>query len=159
VRIEQLMQKKLGSVTAEQSLDDAARVLWERDCGCVPVVSEDGSHRVVGMLTDRDICMAAYTQGCTLRDRSVGSAMSRDVETCAPGDSVSVAEERMRKNQVRRLPVIDGGRLVGIVSLNDLAITATRSKSGKGDQLLPADVAATLAGICQHRQPTALAAQ
>jgi CBS domain-containing protein len=155
--IKDLMTTQLLTCSPEDSLERAAQLMWEGDVGIIPALDAEG--RMAGVITDRDVCMAAYTQGCALRDRSVGSAMSRDVESCAPGDSVSVAEERMRKHQVRRLPVIDGGRLVGIVSLNDLAITATRSKSGKGDHLSSEAVAVTLAGICQHRQPAALAAQ
>ena len=155
--IKDLMTRHMLTCSPEDSLERAAQLMWEGDVGMIPAIDAKG--QIAGIITDRDICMAAYTQGCTLRDRTVGSAMSREVESCAPSDSVSVAEERMRKRQVRRLPVIDGGRLVGVVSLNDLAITATRSKSGKGDQLSPEDVAVTLAGICHHRQPAALAAQ
>lgn len=155
--IKDLMTTHMLTCSPEDSLERAAQLMWEGDVGMIPAIDAEG--RIAGVITDRDICMAAYTQGCTLRDRSVGGAMSRDVKSCAPSDSVSVAEERMRKSQVRRLPVIDGGRLIGIVSLNDLAITAAQRKSGKGDQLSPGDVAVTLAGICQHRQSAALAAQ
>lgn len=153
MRIEQLMQKKLASVTAEQSLDDAARMLWEGDCGCVPVVSEDGSHRVVGMLTDRDICMAAYTQGKSLREMRVRGAMSCDVRTCRPGDSIEDVEAILSSAQVRRLPVVDeADQLVGIISLSDLARAAARCRKQKKPALDEAAVAETLAAICQPRE-------
>jgi CBS-domain-containing membrane protein len=152
MRIEQLMHKDVGSVTPAQTLNDAAQVLWERDCGCVPVVSEDGARRVIAMLTDRDICMAAYTQGRSLHEIPVGAAMSPEVIACSPGDSVEDAEAILRKAQVRRLPVADeAGQLVGIVSLADVAIAAERCRGQKHPALDEAEVAATLATICQPR--------
>jgi CBS domain-containing protein len=152
VRIEQLMHKDVGTVKAEQSLNDAAQVMWERDCGCVPVVSEDGGRRVIAMVTDRDICMAAYTQGKGLHQIPVRDAMSHGVTACSPGDSVEDAEAILRKAQVRRLPVVDdAGQLVGIVALSDLAIAADRCRGQKKPALDEAEVAATLATICQPR--------
>ena len=79
------------------------------------------------MLTDRDICMAAYTQGRPLGEMQVSSAMSRQLFSCRPEDSLAKAEEIMRTNRIRRLPVIDADRhLVGILSLDDIAREATR---------------------------------
>jgi len=159
VRIEQLMKKDIGTVTSEQTLNDAAQILWERDCGCVPVVSEDGSRHVVGMLTDRDICMAAYTQGKGLRELRVRGAMSSATQTCRPGDSVEDAEATLRRAQVRRLPVVDeADQLVGIVSLSDLACAAARCRSQKKPALDEVDVAETLASICRPREISAAVA-
>jgi CBS domain-containing protein len=91
-----------------KAINCAAQIMWEADVGCVPVV--DGGNRVVAMITDRDIEMAAYTQ----------------VYTCSPGDDVSSAEERIQKVQVRRLPVVDSkATLVGIISANE-ALTLAR---------------------------------
>jgi CBS domain-containing protein len=100
--------------------------------------------------------MAAYTRGCILADCTVGSTMSPEVESCAPGTSLALAEERMRMRQVRRLPVVDDGRLVGIVSLNDLALAAANRKTAKDAAISPHEVATTLARISEHRaQPSA----
>jgi len=160
MRIEQLMNKDVGTVTADQSLDEAARILWERDCGSVPVVSEDGARRVVGMLTDRDICMAAYTQGSRLNGIPVRSAMSSAVQTCRPGDTVEDAEAILRRAQVRRLPVVDDSdQLVGIVSLSDLACAAARRQGHKRPATGEAGVAETLASICRPREVCAPAAE
>lgn len=153
MRIEQLMQKNVRTVTAEQTLNDAAQILWERDCGCVPVVSEDGTRRVVGMLTDRDIVMAAYTQGRDLHGIRVCAAMSPSVQTCRPGDTVEDAEAILRQAQVRRLPVVDeADQLVGIVSLSDLARAAAGCRSQKKPAIDEAGVAETLASICRPRE-------
>jgi len=153
VRIEQLMQKSVGSVTVDQTLNEAAQILWERDCGSVPVVSEGETRRVVGMLTDRDICMAAYTQGKGLRELPVRGVMSSPVQTCGPGDSVEDAEAILRRAQVRRLPVVDeADQLVGIVSLADLARAAASCRSQKKPAIDEAEVAETLASICRPRE-------
>jgi CBS-domain-containing membrane protein len=153
MRIEQLMQKEVGTVTSEQTLNDAARILWERDCGSVPVLSEDGSRRVLGMLTDRDICMAAYTQGRLLREIPVRAAMSASAMTCRPDDTVEDAEATLRRAQVRRLPVVDDAeQLAGIVSLSDLARAAERCRGQKKPAIDEAEVSATLAAICAPRE-------
>ena len=130
-------------------LDCAARIMWEADCGSVPIV--DDHHRVVGIVTDRDICMAAYTQGRPLHEISVTVAMAKQVITCRPDVEISVAEKRMREAQIRRLPVVDTqGELVGILSLNDLVREATHDGTHTG---APGsiDVTETLAGICEPR--------
>ncbi|MFO0984774.1 MAG: CBS domain-containing protein [Planctomycetota bacterium] len=124
--------------------------MWDHDCGCVPIEDEG---RVIGILTDRDICMAAYTQGGALASLKVRNAMSSKVLVCHPDDAVLDAERLMRANRIRRLPVVDDtGRLVGIVSLNDLARAV---KSGRGRKvatdITDQEVLDTLAEICQPR--------
>jgi CBS domain-containing protein len=119
MNVEKLMSKEVKSCSPHQSLADAARLMWDRDCGCIPI--QDGD-RVVGMITDRDICMAAYFNGKSLQDIRIADAMTRDPATCHPEDTLEAAEAVMKQAQVRRLPVTDpSGRLVGILSLNDLA--------------------------------------
>lgn len=101
------------------TLNDAARILWEQDCGVVPVVDEQ--RRIVGMLTDRDICMAAYTQGRPLAELPVHLAMARAVVRCLPEQDVEAALRIMAEAQVHRLPVVDENeRLVGILSMTDV---------------------------------------
>jgi CBS-domain-containing membrane protein len=84
------------------------------------------------MLTDRDICMAAYTQGIALAEASVASAMSRDVAICNPSDNITSAAQRMRDRQIRRLPVVDQAqRLIGILSISDIARETDRLRASK----------------------------
>jgi CBS-domain-containing membrane protein len=84
------------------------------------VVNEDG--KPIGMLTDRDVCMAAYTRGVALSELSVSGAMSNGVRTCKPNDSLRSLMDAMATHQVRRMPVVDDeGRLVGIATLADIA--------------------------------------
>ncbi len=128
-RVEQLMSRNVATCRLDDALNRAACLMWERDCGVVPVtVPEEGGERVVGMLTDRDICMAAYTQGASLATLPVRSAMSHEVRTCGPKDSVASAMRILATGQVHRLPVIDdAGHLVGLLSLADLAREEARS--------------------------------
>jgi CBS domain-containing protein len=145
------MSRDVCTCGPDEMLTAAARRMWECDIGCVPIV--DAERRVVGMLTDRDIAMSAYTQGRALDAIPIDQAMAHKVLSCNPEDAITRAEEIMRTNKVRRLPVIDGdNRLVGILSLNDVA-RAPGHKKGN-------DVAATLAAICEprHHPTTASAA-
>jgi CBS domain-containing protein len=158
MKIEQLMTRPVRSCQPRDTLTRAAQIMWEADVGCVPVV--DADDRVVGMITDRDIAMAAYTQGRVLDGISVESAMAKRVYTCSPGDDVSGAEQRMQKYQVRRLPVVDSsGKLLGIVSVNDIAIQAAQQKGVRKPEVKLDSVALTLAQICQHRHESLAAAQ
>ncbi len=120
MKVEKLMTRRVATCSAEDSLERAAQLMWAQDVGCLPVVDAEG--RPVAMITDRDVCMAAYTQGVALRDARVGSAMSRSLITCTPESSIADVETMMQQAQVRRVPVVDlVGALVGIVTLGDIA--------------------------------------
>lgn len=135
------------------NLDQAARLMWEDDCGAVPVV--DGEGRAVAMLTDRDICMAAYTQGRALQQIGVSTAMSKSLHACLPDDPLEQVEQLMMEYQLRRIPVLDyDGHPVGILALNDLARAANRQHPAAPDG--PAGVtlmtaARTMAAVCAPR--------
>jgi len=116
-----------GACTADETCADAARVMCERDVGSVPVVDPQGA--VVGMITDRDVCIAAYKQGRPLVDLDVKDCMSKNVISVHPNDDVKHVQELMEVNQIRRIPVIgDDGILSGIISLADLAQIAAESE-------------------------------
>ncbi len=154
VCVEQLMSKDVRSCRAEDSLAVAARLMWEHDCGCAPIVDQDGA--LVGMVTDRDICMAAYTQSRAISEIPISAVMARALYTVSRLDTLPTAEAIMQERQIRRLPVVDArGRLVGILSLNDLARAVdplhARPRSG-----LSADaVELTLAAIGRPRSSPA----
>jgi CBS-domain-containing membrane protein len=104
------------------------------------------------MITDRDICMAAHFQGGSLRDLKVKNAMSKGVCTCKPSDTIAKAEQAMRSNQIRRLPVVDSeNRIVGILSLNDIAAEAEAEAGAKKHEVKFNEVGRTLTAICRHR--------
>jgi CBS domain-containing protein len=140
MKVEQIMSREPKACTPEESLNRAAQLMWENDLGCVPVVERDS--KVVGMLTDRDICMAAYTQGATLHAMQVSSAMSHKVFACRPDDDLAAAQKLMAERRVRRLPVLAAnGKLVGIISLSDIA------RAAQSDSTAKAQVADTLAAV------------
>lgn len=122
-RVRDVMTRDVVSCQQFDSLNRAAQLMWDEDVGALPIVDQDG--KLVGMLTDRDICMSAYTRGQPLTELGVSSAMSRQLHTCKPSDTLRSAMELMSKQQIRRVPVIDdSGKLIGIVSLADLALLA-----------------------------------
>ena len=150
MKVQELMTRKVRVCRSTDMLNTAARVLWEADCGAVPIVDEKA--HVVGMLTDRDICMAAYTQGRPLESIGVASAMSPVVVSCMPDQTMKDVHDLMRANQLRRLPVVDpSGRLVGIVSVNDLLREAERQRDRKFQELTLVEVATTLVLISEPR--------
>lgn len=152
MNVSELMSPDVRTCTTRSTLDVAAQMMWEGDCGCVLVV--DDERRVVGILTDRDICMAGFTQGKRYADIPVSTAMAIEVFTVNETDSIETAEMLMREKQIRRLPVVDGlGRLRGVLSLNDLARNARARGNAKNDGLTATAITQTLCAICAPRAP------
>jgi CBS domain-containing protein len=148
MKVHRLMTSNVYTCSPDDTLTDAARIMWDKDCGCLPVVDSD--RRVLAMITDRDICMAAYTQGAPLHAARVSSAMSKSLVTCSPDRSHVELERLLRDKQLRRVPVVDGeGRLLGIVTVGDLAMRAQQGGL-RGALALPA-VGKTLASILERR--------
>ncbi len=145
MNVEQLMTRNVKTCSANDTLEVAARIMWENNCGVVPIVDQDG--RAIGMVTDRDICMAGYTQGLQFWQIPVSIASSKEIFAVHPNDSLQQAEEVMRARQVRRLAVTDdAGKLVGLISLNDLALHIGPRAGDLGTD----EVAMTLSAICRH---------
>ncbi|HLQ37926.1 MAG TPA: CBS domain-containing protein [Planctomycetota bacterium] len=137
MKIQDLMTKNPYCCRADDNLTAVARILWERDCGCVPVL--DAKEQLVGIVTDRDVCMAAYTQGKRLDEIALRAVMTRHVTTVQPTDEVGVAEQKLAGSQVRRLPVVDQrGKVVGLLAINDLlrAAAAGGGKAGACERLV-----------------------
>ncbi len=151
MRVKDLMSTNLATCRPDDPLATAAQLMWERDCGVVPVT--DGAGRLLGVVTDRDACMAAYTQGRTLHAIPVEVAMARRVVTLHEDDPLPRAHELMRTHRLRRLPVVDAAHhVVGLLSLKDLALEATAKKAGNDRQ----EVARTLAEISRQGVTKAL---
>jgi CBS domain-containing protein len=145
-----LMTRNAASVRSGQTLAAAAQTMWDCDCGAVPVIESEGD-KVIGMVTDRDICMATWSRGLPPGAISVDEVMSQDLVRCTPQDTILRAEALMRSKQVRRIPVVDSGQhLVGILSLADIARATTDTPVRRSDGDLSTDgLATTLAGICR----------
>jgi CBS domain-containing protein len=113
------MTRDLLTVGQEQTLTDAARQMRDADVG-VLIVTESGQVR--GVLTDRDIVVRAVANELDPRSTQLAQVITHDLIAVSPHDDVATAVELMRTHAVRRLPVLDGEQLVGVVSLGDLAI-------------------------------------
>ena len=152
MKVKELMIRDVRTCQADDDLNRPAQIMWETDCGTVPVV--DGAGIVKGMITDRDICMAAYTKGRCLEAIHVRSTMARDVAACSPEDTLEAALATMRKARVRRLPVTErNGRLVGILSMNDLARHAAREIESGDRNPIQTEFTVAMGAICERTIP------
>jgi CBS domain-containing protein len=144
--VRDLAQSDVKACSPDADLASAAKIMWDGDCGAVPVVNAD--RRVIGMLTDRDICIAAATRATAPPDIHVRDVMSREVASCSVDDDVRTAMKVMKDRRIRRIPVLDShGRLAGILSINDL-VMKTEFRSGAG---VPGELfLETLKAICAH---------
>jgi CBS domain-containing protein len=151
MRVTDIMTADVRRCTLETNLAAVANIMWEADCGIVPVT--DGHDRVVGVITDRDICIAAATRPRPASEISVQDVISKNVHSCKSTDEVGAALMTMKNQRVRRLPVIHpDGRLAGIVSMNDIVLHAGSASKSTG---IPADdVLEVLRSICAHSAGT-----
>ena len=118
-KIRDVMTSEPTTCAASDSVEDAAKAMRDGDFGAVIVVDED---RVAGIVTDRDIAIRVVAEGKDAGDTELRQVASDTVETLSPDDSLDDAVQKMRDADVRRLPVVEGSRPVGIVSIGDLAV-------------------------------------
>jgi CBS domain-containing protein len=145
----QVMTTPVQCCCARDSLARAAQIMWDTDCGCVPVI--DDRNRVVAILTDRDICMAALMRGKALADIPIVSAATRFVCCALEDDPIEIIESLMRDAQIHRLPVTTpDGVLRGIVSMSDLVRESERAR-GREQALSNDAIAETLVAISSPR--------
>lgn len=127
-KIRDIMSHHVVSVTPQDNIYEIAVKMKENDIGFIPVL--DGK-KLVGVVTDRDLVIRGYAEkhsGST----SVNEVISKDIVTVSPDDSVDKAAELMADDKIRRLPVVEGGNLVGVVAIGDLAVRGTtEEEAGK----------------------------
>ena len=139
--INEIMKKDVATCMPSDDLATASKIMHERRCGFLPVVTPDGA--VAGVLTDRDICVHASDTSRSLAHIAVRDTMSRPVFGCLPGDNVKTALSTMAVHHVRRLPVLDDtGHLKGVCSIDDV-ISAPRRRGAP----TPLDIVTTLRAI------------
>jgi CBS domain-containing protein len=125
MRVHELMTRRVASVHPATTVERAARLLEECDCGALPVVGDNGV--LVGMMTDRDIAIRIVARGRDARSAIVADCMTERVFACYANESLIECMRQMARHQVRRMPIVDErGRLVGIVAQGDLARHAGR---------------------------------
>ena len=152
MKVQDVMTYDVQSCRPETNLAEAAMQMWRGDFGALPVVTSTG--KVVGMITDRDICIAAATKHRDAANIRVKEVISGKVYGCSSDTDIHAALKIMQQKQVRRLPIIrpiinaEDGSLEGILSMNDIALKA---QDTKGAELSSQDVQNTLKAICAHR--------
>jgi CBS domain-containing protein len=126
MNIRDVMTHNPRTVSPQDSIQNAARIMRDEDTGVVPVVDNG---KPVGVITDRDIVVRAVAEGGQL-NRPVRDIVTNELVAATPDMSLSEATELMSAHQVRRLPVVENNRLVGIVSIGDIAV-----KEGKDSRV------------------------
>ena len=145
MKVKDIMTTEVGACAPGANLASVVSIMWEKDCGAVPVVAEG---KVVGIITDRDIAVAAATTNQPLGDIPVSVVLNGAVHTCQAEDGIEAVAAAMQANKVRRLPVVDAdGALQGIVSVNDLVRHAGKSTSAKSKTVATKDVVETLKAL------------
>lgn len=151
MKVKDVMTPDAKAIWITESLADAAKEMWENDCGALPII-KDG-RKVVGMITDRDICMAGAMRERTLAQISVEEVMNKRVYVAEPDEDIERALQTMREHKIRRLPVLNAeGDLAGIVSMNDIVLHA-KARNGKKPPIDYIDVVKTYQAICEHQVP------
>jgi CBS domain-containing protein len=125
-----IMTSNPRCVTASDSISRAAEIMRDTDVGIVPVVEDSGSMRLAGVVTDRDIAVRIVAEGRG-GDVNVREIMSSGLATVRPDDDLNRVTELMKREQVRRVPVVEGDRLVGIIAQADVAREGKDRKTGE----------------------------
>ena len=147
MQVKDIMTPNPQSCGVDNNLAEAAELLWTNNCGALPVLDEQG--KPIGMVPDRDICIAIGTRNLRPSEVKVGQVSIWRLFSCTPEHDVHAALATMKAEKVRRLAVLHEGALAGILSLTDIALHATKRQGDLSD----ADVADTLKAICEHSVP------
>ena len=151
MKVKEVMTPNPTAIWLTESLADAAQLMWENDCGVLPII-KDG-RKVIGLITDRDICMATAIKQANPSEISVEEVMTGQVYSVKSEVDVAAALQAMQEHRIRRLPVVSAdGELEGILSMNDIVLKASDS-NGKAAQIEYGDVVKTYQAICQHPLP------
>jgi CBS domain-containing protein len=127
-RVRDAMTESPRSIGASASVVEAARLMREEHIGSLPITDDQN---LVGMITDRDITTRVVAEAADLESTSVGDVSSRDLISVEPDNDLEQALQLMARHQVRRLPVVENGRLVGIVAQADIALRENETKTGQ----------------------------
>ena len=146
MKVKEVMVGNVRACRPDTNLASVAQLMWSSDCGALPVV--DDQEQVLGMITDRDTCLAVGSRNLPASEITVFDVKPNPKElfTCSPEDDIHAALKTMREQGVRRLPVVNGGKLRGILCLNEI----TQRASDRG-ALTYQDVVLTLQAIAEHR--------
>lgn len=144
MKVKDCMCNNVTFVKPECSIKDCAKIMCNNHIGCVPVC--DNTNKIVGLVTDRDIILRCVACDKESHNTPISDIMSTNICSCSPETDINDAEEIMSKNQIRRIPVIDNNKIVGILTLGNLANNKYVDETGVYD---------TLENICKCNEKNA----
>jgi CBS domain-containing protein len=146
MKVKDIMTSDVKTCTPDTTVAEAARLMWDGDCGFLPVV-DDGE--LVGVVTDRDLYIALGTKNERASVLKIGAVATTKLATCVAEDDINAALATMKQARVRRLPVVGyGGTVLGILSVNDIILAAGTDKGVSNKAVVE-----TLRAICAHHHP------
>lgn len=149
MKIQDIMTRDVKFCGPDTNLAAAAEIMWRNNCGTLPVLA---GGKLIGLLTDRDMCIALGTRNWRASDLAVRDVAMKPVLTCKPDEDVHAALKLMRKHQIRRIPVVaDDGKLAGILCLDEVVLHAERANGRRITGISYEDVVDTMKAICEHR--------
>lgn len=151
MKVRDVMRREPCVCSPENHLAKVGRIMAEAGCGFLPVLGDE--ERVVGVITDRDLALAAATRDRKPSEIQVRQVMSGEVHACRPDDDIRDALKVMREWKVRRLPVVDSQHLLGILSLDDVVLEAQGVATEQFTGPFYSDIARTLKEINLHQTP------
>jgi CBS domain-containing protein len=152
MKVKEVMMGTPYYCQTETNLGSATELMWNANCGFLPVEAPDG--KVIGVVTDRDICIALGTRSRLPGDVAVGEVMSGKLYSSAPDDDIHLALQTMKEGRVRRLPVVaKNGSLVGVISMDDILLRTEPMSLGKEPELSSDEVVRTYRAITQRQVP------
>jgi len=152
MKVKDAMKETPQYCQLENNLGSATELMWKANCGFLPVLSTGG--KLMGVITDRDICIALGTRNCLAGELRVGEVMSGELHSCAPDDDIHMALQTMREAKIRRLPVMaQDGTLVGVLSMDDILFRAEPRGPGKEPELSCDEVVRTFRSIARRGDP------
>lgn len=152
MKVKEVMKQSAVCCGPETNVGKAVELMWNRNVGMLPVVNSDG--KLIGVVTDRDICIAMGTRNRLPGELTVGEIAIHKVFTCRPSDDIHEALLEMGDHQVRRLPVVnDQGIPQGVLSMDDLILRSEVGKLRGACELSSEEVASTLKKVFRLQQP------
>ncbi|MGA8220093.1 MAG: CBS domain-containing protein [Candidatus Acidiferrales bacterium] len=143
MKVKEVMMRTAASCSPETNLGAAVEILWNRNCGILPIVDEN--LKVTGVITDRDICVALGTRNRLPGEVNVSEVTTGKLFACAPDDEIRAALGKMAQAKVRRLPVVTAeGKLEGILSMDDVVMHSQASFGRAASELSHDDIVETL---------------
>ena len=152
MKVQDIMTQEVRFCGPDTNLAAATEILWQNNCGTLPVLDSDG--KLLGVITDRDMCIALGTRNCRASELAVCEVATKPVFTCGPNDDTHAALKTLRQHQIRRMPVIGAdGKLAGILCLDEIVLNVQKTEGKEG--ISYDDVVNTMKAICEHRRAEA----